>query len=143
MSQNTLLERSAPEQSTPEQQSAVAVTARGAAQQITIRNIGLIVKQEYKKRLTQRSFTSAPLSFCLIVIAAFVPTITRFVAHSNSQTRITVVNNAGSIGGLNGDTLTSYINMALNGTTGASPGSVRPGKRILSFRWHLPEILTA
>jgi ABC-2 type transport system permease protein len=119
MSQNTLLE-----QSTPEQQSAVAVTARGAAQQNTIRNIGLIVKHEYKKRMTQRSFIiSTIVILVLIVIGAFVPTIIQyFVAHSNSQTSITVVNKAGSIGGLNGDSLNSYINTTLNGTTGATTG---------------------
>jgi ABC-2 type transport system permease protein len=124
MSQHTLLEQSA-----PEQQSAVAVTARSAAQQNTIRNIGLIVKHEYKKRVTQRSFIISTLVILvLIVIAAFVPTIIQFfVAHANSQTRITVVNNAGSIGGLNGDPLTSSINMTLNGTTDASTGQSSSG----------------
>ncbi len=85
-----------------------------------MRNIGLIIKHEYKKRLTQRSFIiSTIVILALIVIASFVPTIIGyFVAHSNSQTRITVVNNAGNIGGLNGDRLTSYIKVVLNGTNG-------------------------
>ena len=98
-----------------------------------MRNIGLIIKHEYKKRLTQRSFIiSTIVILALIVIASFVPTIIGyFVTHSNSQTRITVVNNAGSIGGLNGDRLTSYIKMVLNGTsgtTGTANGQSSSGK---------------
>ncbi len=128
MSRKTILEQNA-----PEQQSAVVVSSRGAAQQNTLRNIGLIIKHEYKKRLTQRSFIiSTIVILVLIVIASFVPTIIGyFVTHSNSQTRITVVNNAGSIGGLNGDRLTSYIKMVLNGTsgtTGAANGDRAPNK---------------
>src|SRR5436305_11845917 len=113
MSQKTTLE-----QSTPEQQGSVVISSEGAAQQNTARNIGLIIKHEYKKRLTQRSFIiSTIVVLALIVIGSFVPTvIAYFVAHSNSQTQITVVNNAGSIGGLSGDMLTNYIKAALNGT---------------------------
>src|SRR2546421_3296676 len=128
MSPKTILEQNA-----PEQQSAVVVSSRGAAQQNTLRNIGLIIKHEYKKRLTQRSFIiSTIVVLVLIVIASFVPTIIGyFVAHSNSQTRITVVNNAGSIGGSNGDRLPSYIKMVLNetsGTTGTANGQSPSGK---------------
>ena len=128
MSQKTTLE-----QSTPEQQGSVVVSSEGAAQQNTARNIGLIIKHEYKKRLTQRSFIiSTIIILALIVIGSFVPTIIGyFVAHSNSQTRITVVNNAGSIGGLNGDRLTSYIKLVLNGTngiTGTANGQSSSGK---------------
>jgi ABC-2 type transport system permease protein len=113
----------------PEQQSAVAISAGGAAHQNTVRNIGLIIGHEYKKRVTQRSFIiSTIVILVLIVIASFVPTIIQYiVAHSNSQTsnskiRIAVVNNAGTIAGLNGDALTNYINTALNGTTGTATG---------------------
>ena len=125
MSEHTLLEQSA-----PEQQSAVAVSSRSATQQNTVRNIGLIVKHEYKKRVTQRSFViSTIVILVLIVIAAFVPTVIQYIAaHSNSQTRITVVNNAGTIAGLNGDALTSYITTALNGTTGTANGQSSSGK---------------
>jgi ABC-2 type transport system permease protein len=117
MSQKTTLE-----QSTPEQHGSVVVSSEGAAQQNTARNIGLIIKHEYKKRLTQRSFIiSTIIILALIVIGSFVPTIIGyFVAHSNSQTRITVVNNAGNIGGLSGDRLTNYIKASLNGTNGQS-----------------------
>ena len=125
MSQKTTLEQNA-----PEQQSAIVVSSRGAARQNTVRNIGLIIKHEYKKRLTQRSFIiSTIVVLALIVIGSFVPTIIGyFVAHSNSQTRITVVNNAGSIGGLNGDRLTGYIKLALNGTAGTANGQSSSGK---------------
>ncbi|MFL5586299.1 MAG: ABC transporter permease [Ktedonobacteraceae bacterium] len=125
MSRKTILEQNA-----PEEQSAVVVSSRGAAQQNTLRNIGLIIKHEYKKRLTQRSFIiSTIVILVLIVIGSFVPTIIGyFVTRSNSQTRITVVNNAGSIGGLNGDRLTSYIKVVLNGTTGAANGQSSSGK---------------
>ncbi len=109
-----------PEQSAPEQQSApVVVTAGGAAQRNTVRNIGLIIPYEYKKRVTQRSFIiTTVVLLVLIVIASFVPTIVQLItAHTNSQTKITVVNNANTIAGLNGGALTSYINTALNGTS--------------------------
>lgn len=125
MSQNTVVE-----QRPPEQQSAITVSAHGAAQQHTARNIRLVVNHEYKRRVTQRSFIiSTIIIMALIVIAAFVPTIIQyFVARSNSQTHITVVNSAGSIGGLNGDSLTGYINAALNGTSGTASGQNSSGK---------------
>jgi ABC-2 type transport system permease protein len=126
MSQRTII---TPEQSAPEQQSAVAISAGGAARQHTMRNIGLIIRHEYKRRVTQRSFIISTIIFLvLIAIAAFVPTIIQLIAaHSNSQTKIAVVNNAGSIGGLSGDTLTSYINKTLNGTTGTATGQSSSG----------------
>src|SRR5690349_11965103 len=92
---------------TPEQQSAVAISTAGAAHQNTVRNIGLIIGHEYKKHVTQRSFIiSTIVLLLLIVIASFVPTIIQYIAvNSNSQARITVVNNAGTIAGLNDDAL--------------------------------------
>jgi ABC-2 type transport system permease protein len=120
MSRQTIV---TPEQTPPEQQSAIAISAGGAARQHTMRNIGLITRYEYRRRITQRSFIiSTIIILVLIIIAAFVPTIIRFIAahSSNSQTKIAVVNNAGSIGGLSGDTLSGYINQTLNGTTGQS-----------------------
>jgi ABC-2 type transport system permease protein len=122
-----LLTRPAPEEGTPEQQSAIAISARGAAHQNTLRNIGLIVRHEYKKRVTQRSFIiSTVVILVLIVIAAFVPTIIQLiVAHTNtnSQTKIAFVNEAGAIDGLSGSTLASYFNTSLNGTSGATGAS--------------------
>jgi len=126
MSQQTVV---TPEQTPPEQQSAIAISAGGAARQHTARNIGLIIRHEYKRRVTQRSFIiSTIIILVLIVIAAFVPTIIQLIAaHSNSQTKIAVVNNAGSIGGLSGDTLTTYIDKTLNGTTDTTTGQNSSG----------------
>ena len=91
----------------PEQQSAVVVSSRGAAHQNTVRNIGLIIKHEYKKRLTQRSFIISTIIILLfVVIGAFVPTIIRFfTSTANGQTKIVVVNKDGPIAGLDGDAL--------------------------------------
>src|SRR5690349_9115385 len=98
MSKNTVV---TPEKELQEQeQRAVAVSSGGASNQNTLRNIGLIVGREYKNRMTQRSFIiSTIIILVLLVIGACVPTIIQyFTSHSNSQTHITVVNKAGSIG---------------------------------------------
>src|SRR5579884_730206 len=127
MSQQTVV---TPEQTPPEQQSAIAISTGGAAGQYTMRNIGLITRYEYRRRITQRSFIiSTIIILVLIIIAAFVPTIIRFItAHSsNAQTKVAVVNKAGSIGGLSGDTLASFINKSLNGTTGSTTGQSASG----------------
>ncbi|HLL80268.1 MAG TPA: ABC transporter permease [Ktedonobacteraceae bacterium] len=111
------------EPSAPDTQSAIEVSSGGAAHQNTARNIGLITGHEYKKRVRQRSFIiSTIILLVLIVIAAFVPTVIQYItAHSaNSQTKITVLNNAGAIGGLNDGTLNNYINASLNGTTSST-----------------------
>ncbi len=119
------------EQSPPEQQNAVAITTGGAAQHNTVRNVNLITRYEYKKRVTQRSFIIITIiMLVLIVIASFVPTVIQYIAaHSaNSQTKITVVNNAGTIAGLNEGALSNYINTALNGTTNSTTGQGSSGK---------------
>lgn len=119
------------EQSPPEQQSAVTITTGGAAQHSTMRNVNLITRYEYKKRITQRSFIiSTIIMLVLIVIASFVPTVIQYVvAHStNAQTKLTVVNNAGTIAGLNDSALSNYINTALNGTTSTTSGQSSSGK---------------
>ena len=84
----------------PEQeQRAVAVSSGGAANQNTWRNIGLIVGREYKNRVTQRSFIiSSIIILVLVIIAAFVPTVIQYFT-SNAQTKIVVVNNAGTMQG--------------------------------------------
>ncbi|HLJ34399.1 MAG TPA: ABC transporter permease [Ktedonobacteraceae bacterium] len=119
------------EQSPPEQQSAVAINTGGAAQHNTVRNINLITRYEFKKRVTQRSFIiSTIVMLVLIVIASFVPTVVQYiVAHTaNAQTKITVVNNAGTIAGLSDGSLSNYINAALNGTTSTTSGQNSSGK---------------
>lgn len=118
-----------PEQEALEQQqSSVLVSVGGEANQHTLRNIGLITGREYKNRVTQRSYLiSTIIILVLIVIAAFVPTIIRVIAaksnSSNSQTKVVIVNNAGTIGNLSGTTLTNYIATTLNGTTAQTSGT--------------------
>ncbi len=129
MSKNTLV---TPENQVPEQeQRAVAVNAGGAANQNTLRNIRLIIGREYKNRVTQRSFIiSTIIILILVVIAAFVPTIIEYFAStsSNTQTKMVVVNNVGTIVGLNGDALTHYIDTTLNGTAAQAIGTNTPGQ---------------
>ncbi len=118
------------EQSPPEQQSAVAINTGGAAQHNTVRNVNLITRYEFKKRVTQRSFIiSTIVMLVLIVLASFVPTVIQYIsAHSaNGQTKITVVNNANAIAGLNKSALSNYINTSLNGTTNATTGQSSSG----------------
>src|SRR5216684_7547328 len=105
---------------------AVAVSSSGAAAQNTLRNVRLIIGREYKNRVTQRSFLITSIILLVIVfLAAFIPTIVQFVQHitaqPGSQTQVVVVNDAGSIAGLNEAMLTSYISSELNGTTTTSP----------------------
>ncbi|MHB8600461.1 MAG: ABC transporter permease [Ktedonobacteraceae bacterium] len=118
------------EQIPPEQQSAVTITTGGAAQHNTVRNINLITRYEYKKRVTRRSFIiSTIVMLVLIVLASFIPTVVQYIgAHSaNGQTKITVVNNARTIAGLNNGALSNYINTALNGTTNSTTGQGSSG----------------
>src|SRR6266852_7899660 len=120
-----LMER--PEQERSEQEHrAVAVSSRGAAAQNTPRNIRLIIGREYKNRVTQRSFLITSIILLVIVfLAAFIPTMVQFVqsitAQPSSQTQVVVVNDAGSIAGLNEAILISYIRSELNGTNTTSP----------------------
>jgi ABC-2 type transport system permease protein len=92
----------------------------------------LIVAHEYKKRLTQRSFIiSTIVILILIVLASFVPTIVAYVSSvTNSQTKVVVVNNAGTIAGMNNFALQQYINASLNGTTPGQSASTKPAYTI-------------
>ncbi|HEX5549168.1 MAG TPA: ABC transporter permease [Ktedonobacterales bacterium] len=117
-----------PEEQPPEQgRQAVAVRSGGAAAQDNVRNAGLIIRREYRSRVTQRSFIiSTIILLALIVIGAFVPTIIQLIARATSgqaqsQTHIVVVNQAGAVAGLDEAALASLINSSLNGTqTGSS-----------------------
>jgi ABC-2 type transport system permease protein len=125
-----LVER--PEQARSAQEHrAVAVSSSGAAAQNTLRNIRLIIGREYTNRVTQRSFLITSILLLVIVfLAAFIPTMVQFVqsitAQPSSPTRVVVVNNAGSIAGMNEATLTSYISAEMNGTTttGSAPYAI-------------------
>jgi ABC-2 type transport system permease protein len=104
---------------------AIAVSSGGAAGQNTLRNIRLIVGREYKNRLTQRSFIVASVILMVVVfILPFIPTIVQYVqsrtASSSSQTQVVVVNDAGSIAGLDDATLISDIRSHLNGKNASS-----------------------
>src|SRR5260370_14913617 len=60
-------------------------------------------------------------------MGGFVTTVIQyFTSTSNSQTKIVVVNNAGTIAGLNGDALARYIGTALNGTAAQATGTNTP-----------------
>jgi ABC-2 type transport system permease protein len=126
MLKNTLI---SPEQTTPEQEpSTVAVGVSQAAQQLTPRNIGLIIAYEYKKRLSQRSFKiSTIVILILIMLGSFVPTIVAYVSSIvNTQTKVVVVNTAGPIAGMNNGALLTYIDTTLNGTTQGQNASGKP-----------------
>src|SRR5690242_15399757 len=116
------------EEQPPDQgRHAVAVRSGGAAAQNNVRNAGLIIRREYRSRVTQRSFIiSTIVLLALVVIGAFVPTIVQLIARATSgqaqsQTHIVVVNQAGAIAGMDEAALNSLINTSLNGTqTGSS-----------------------
>src|SRR5258708_18227567 len=114
-----------PEKNAAEQQQGAVAVSSGAAAQNNLRNIGLILGREYKNRVTQRSFIITSVILLVIVfLAAFIPTVIQLVSSGSSssgQTSIVVVNEAGSVAGLNEAELTADITTALNGTsTGSS-----------------------
>lgn len=126
MSKNTLSPSDVPA-SSKDQNATVVVRSGAAYKQNTLRNIGLVTGREYKSRVTQRSFIlSTIFMIVILIIGAFVPTIIQFFAsRSNSQTKLVIVNNAGAVGNLQGDTLTRYIKTLLNGSpSGQSTSSV-------------------
>jgi ABC-2 type transport system permease protein len=126
MSKNTVV---TPEQKTPAQEpDAVAVSLTRSGDQNNLRNMRLIVVHEYKKRLTQRSFIiSTIIILILIVIASFVPTIVAYVSSvTNSQTKVVVVNNAGTIAGMNNTALLHYIDVTLNAAPSGQSTSGKP-----------------
>lgn len=120
-------ERETPAQNLPKQgHTSVAVSSGGAAAQNTLRNIRLIIGREYKNRVTQRVFIITSIILLAIVfLAPFIPTIVQLVqsltARPGSQTQVVVMNNAGTVAGLNEAMLISYISSELNGTTPSSP----------------------
>lgn len=103
----------------PEQeQNSIVVSTGGAANQNTLRNIGLITEREYRNRVGQRSFIITTIvMMILLVIVACLPTLIAFiVSKTNSQTHVAIVNNAGSIANLSDAQLNSYVNTTLNGS---------------------------
>ncbi|HXZ03925.1 MAG TPA: ABC transporter permease, partial [Ktedonobacteraceae bacterium] len=100
--------------------------------QNNLRNIGLIIEREFKNRVSQRSFKiSTAIILILIVIASFIPTIVAYISSvTNSQTKVVVVNNAGTIAGMNNVALEQYFNTALNGATNGQSASSKPAYKI-------------
>ncbi len=104
-----------------QEQGAVAVSS-GAAAQHNLRNIGLIIGREYRNLVKRRSFIiTSVLLLVIVFLAAFIPTVGQLItARTPSQTQIVVVNDAGTVAGLNDAALTSYIRTELNGTNTGS-----------------------
>jgi ABC-2 type transport system permease protein len=104
---------------------AAAFPAGGAAAQDTLRNIRLIIEREYTFRVKQRSFIIISIILMAVVfLAAFIPTIVQYITSGTpSQTHLVVVNEAGSIAGLNDAQLAAFINTTLNGTNTGSPAA--------------------
>lgn len=99
----------------------------GEAPRHYLRTVGLIIGREYKNQVTQRSFIiSTIIMLVLLVIGACVPTAVRYFTSSAApaQTKMAIVNNAGTIAGLNGEALTRYMETTLNerGTGTGTPG---------------------
>jgi len=143
MLKNTLV---SPEQKTPQEESGpLAVGVSQAAEQNTPRNFGLIIAYEYKKRLSQRSFKiSTAIILILIILCSFVPTIVAYVSSLvNTQTKVVVVNTAGSIADMNNGALLTYIDRTLNGTTQGQSTSGKPAFSITMGSAVWPEALDA
>jgi ABC-2 type transport system permease protein len=119
-------------QTTEQETNAVSVSLARSGNQNNLRNIGLIIEREFKNRVTQRSFKiSTAIILILIIIGSFVPTIVAYISSvTNSQTKVVVVNNAGTIAGMNNAALQQYLNASLNGATPGQSTSSKPAYSI-------------
>jgi ABC-2 type transport system permease protein len=124
-----------------QEQSIMAARSRGDSGHF-LRAVGLIIGREYKNQVTQRSFRIGTIiMLAFLVIAACVPTAIQYFTSSRppAQTKIMVVNNAGSIAGLRGDALTKHIETRLNevGAHINAPGqpSSEQGSTIIPSEW--------
>ena len=112
-----------PEQQPPDQgRQTVAVRSGGAAAQHNLRNIRLIIRREYRNRVTQRSFIITTIVLLALDGHRCVCPNHRPADHqatsrqTQTQTHIVVVNQAGAVAGLDETALTALINTTLNGT---------------------------
>jgi len=106
-----------------EQPQAVTVDAGGSRLQNNIRNMRLIIVREYKAQIRQLSFKITTVIFLLLVIiGSFVPTVVQLITSHNKpqQTSVRVVNNAGSVAGLDNASLSRSIGTILNGASTSS-----------------------
>ncbi len=101
--------------------SDLSINARGN----TWRNIQLIVSREYRARVYRRIFVIATvIMVVLVILASFVPTLVEFLS-SNSQTKINVIDNAGSIAG---QPAITYLDQSLNLNLTGNGNSAVPGQ---------------
>ncbi|MGZ3629797.1 MAG: hypothetical protein ACXVDN_19320, partial [Ktedonobacteraceae bacterium] len=130
MSKNTVAPSE--KQTAEHETTTVSASLARSGNQNNLRNIGLIIAREFKNRVTQRSFKiSTAIILVLIVIGSFVPTIVAYISSvSNSQTKVVVVNNAGTIAGMNNVGLQQYFKASLNGTTTGQSTSTKPAYSI-------------
>src|SRR3989440_3491489 len=119
-------------QPTEQETNAVSVSLARSGNQNNLRNIGLIIEREFKNRVTQRSFKiSTAIILILIIIGSFVPTIIAYISSvTNSQTKVVVVNNAGTIAGMNSLALQQYFNATLNAANPGQSTSTKPAYTI-------------
>ena len=119
---------------TEQETSDTSASLARSGDQNNLRNIRLIIEREFKNRVTQRSFKiSTAIILILIVIASFIPTIVAYISSvTNSQTKVVIVNNAGTIAGMNNDVLKQYLNASLNGATTGQNNSNKPAYTITS-----------
>src|SRR5260370_38285479 len=114
-----------PEKNAAEQQQGAVAVSSGAAAQNNLRNIGLILGRENRNLVKRRSFiVTSVLLLVIVFLAAFIPTVIQLVSAASSssgQTRLAVVNEAGSVAGLTGRELTASLATAFTGQrTGSS-----------------------
>jgi ABC-2 type transport system permease protein len=119
-------------QTTEQETNLVSASLARSGSQNNLRNIGLIIEREFKNRVTQRSFKiSTAIILILIVIASFVPTIVAYISSvTNTQTKVVVVNNAGTIASMNNVALQQYFNATLNAATPGQNTSSKPAYTI-------------
>ncbi|HXX78446.1 MAG TPA: ABC transporter permease [Ktedonobacteraceae bacterium] len=119
---------------TEQETSDTSASLARSGDQNNLRNIRLIIEREFKNRVSQRSFKiSTAIILVLIVIASFIPTIVAYISSvTNSQTKVVIVNNAGTIAGMNNDALQQYLDASLNGATTGQSNSNKPAFTITS-----------
>ena len=117
-----MIPQQTPVQKRREQEQGATAVSSGAAAQNNLRNIGLIIGREYRNLVKRRSFIiSSVLLLVIVFLAAFIPTVGQLItARTPTPTQIVVVNDAGTVAGLNDVALTSYIRTELNGTNTGS-----------------------
>ncbi len=106
------------EESSPERDYSLAEVAESAAaRQYTWRNIRLIIRREYKYRVTQRSFIiSSIILLAVVAVADFTPTAVQYFTSPPATTQPTSREVAGFAFALGGAFL-MYVSVAIYGST--------------------------